>query len=241
MKRRRKMTIEQYGTANDGTPLTWKVLTPTDGEKHPAVLCIPGGGFKNLHSVPSMVVNDLVTAGFVVFSNVQYRTAPPNKLTGQVSDGHFPDQTNDVTIAAAAAKTDSRCNGTVFAIGGSAGASHAAYLMTKSLVKKAVCMSPAMLFDDPQSLLNGTFKRDVNNYAPNNLSAASPYNLLATDESPIMLVAFQQDNMPAPQYLLSAQHLTDLDAPSQQILISGVGHSWDAWPQIKTQAIEFLS
>ena len=37
---------------------------------------------------------------------------------GQTSDGRFPDQPNDIELAAMAARADFRCNGEVFAIGG---------------------------------------------------------------------------------------------------------------------------
>ena len=72
------------------------------------------------------------------------------------------------------------------------------------MANAAVLMSPAMQFDDPVSLQNSNFSHDVTNYAPNNLSAASPINVLASHAAPIFLMAFQQDSMPAPQYLLTS-------------------------------------
>jgi acetyl esterase/lipase len=160
---------------------------------------------------------------------------------GQTSDGRFPDQPNDIELPPAAARADFRCNGEVFAIGGSAGASHSAWLAGKNVVNAAVLMSPAMQFDDPVSLQNSNFSHDVTNYAPNNLSAASPINVLASHAAPIFLMAFQQDSMPAPQYLLTVAKLAALGASFDSLLLPGQGHSFDAWPTIKDQAITFLN
>ena len=135
---------EQYATADDGTPLHWLPVIPTGSGKHPAVILFPGGEFKRLDAIPDAVSKSLTAAGYMVFNMTEYRTAPPNKLAGQVSLGRWPDQTNDVELAAAAATTDSRCNGEVFVVGGSAGASHAAYLIAEGLVKAAVAISPPM-------------------------------------------------------------------------------------------------
>src|SRR5438132_7630438 len=196
--------IETYGIADDGTPLHWKILLPSGSGPWPFALAIHGGGFKS--GDPGLPFNvcaqDLVNAGYFV-ACPEYRLAPPGQLVGQTSDGRFPDQTNDVMLAVAKAKADLRCNGEVFAVGGSAGASHSAWLAGKHLVNAAVLMSPAMEFDDPTSLRNSNFNHDVTNYAPNNLSAASPINVLASHSAPIFLVAFQQDSMPAPQYVLT--------------------------------------
>jgi dienelactone hydrolase len=229
-----------YATASDGTILHWRVQEPVGGGKHPVVLTIPGGGFKNLFSIPPAVSQDLLAAGYVVFDSVEYRLAPPNKLSGQVSDGRYPDQTNDIELAAAAALRDSRCNGEVFAVGGSAGASHAEWLAAKGLVRAAVCLSPATQFDDAVSLQDGAFRHDVENYAPTDPAAASPDSLL-TSGSVIMISAYQQDHMPAPQYDLAVAKLLKLGAPYAAQLVPGKGHSWDLWPTVKTQAISFLN
>jgi len=208
----------------------------------PFALAIHGGGFKS--GDPGLPFNvcaqDLVNAGYFV-ACPEYRLAPPGQLVGQTSDGRFPDQTNDVMLAVAKAKADLRCNGEVFAVGGSAGASHSAWLAGKHLVNAAVLMSPAMQFNDPVSLKNSNFNHDVNNYAPNNLSAASPLGMLTTNDSPIFVAAYQQDSMPAPQYNLTVADLVRLGAPHNSLLLAGQGHSFDMWPTIKDQAIAFLN
>lgn len=237
------LTLVEYGIANDGAHLHWRVMAPTDGKKRPAVLLLPGGGFRNLYGIPSIVATDLFAAGYIVFTNTEYRTAPPNKLIGQTSDGRFPCQTDDVTVAATAARLHKLCDGEVFAVGGSAGGSHAAYLASNGKVNAAVCFSPAMQFDDPISLEQGTFSNDVNNYAPDNLAAASPNNMLKVDEPAISIMSFQQDHMPAPQYTLAVAQLASLGAKYSSSLLSGSGHSWDAWrvPGVPEQVISFLA
>src|SRR5262249_4697509 len=153
-------------------------------------------------TIPSVIPTDLVAAGFTVYNMVTYRLAPPNKLPGQVTDGRYPDQIDDVTRAAIAAAKDSHCNGTVFVIGGSSGAAHAAVLAARNLVKAAVLLSPPMKFDDATSLQNTQFSNAVTNYSPD-LPAGSPYYMLAATEAPIFLAAFHNDTMPAPQFTLT--------------------------------------
>lgn len=231
---------EPYGTASDGTVLHWKAVAPPGGGKHPAVIVLPGGEFVRLDHVPDVVSTDLRDAGYAVFL-CEYRLAPPNKLVGQTSDGRFPDQTDDVIIAAAAARADSRCNGDVFAVGGSAGASHAETLAALHLVRAAVSISPCTQLDDQASLLSDPkWAKDVRNYAAD-LAAASPDVLLSSSSSPLYPVAFAQDHIPAPQYNLVVARLAALGIQYTSTLIPGAGHSWDAWPTVKNQAIAFLN
>ena len=129
--------IEQYGIGHSpsgDTPLRWKAFIPRDGEMHPAIIVIHGGEFKYGDFTNTQTDQDLVCAGFCVF-DIEYRLAPPGKLPGQGRDpGHYPEQTDDVATAIRAARNPAptsvafgRVNGKVGAVGGSAGASHAAY------------------------------------------------------------------------------------------------------------------
>ena len=54
-------------------------------------------------------------------------------------------------------------------------------------------------------------------------------------------MAFQQDSMPAPQYLLTVAKMAALGARFDSQLLPGQGHSFDAWFTIKDQAITFLN
>jgi acetyl esterase/lipase len=232
----------QYGTADDGTVLRWQVSVPNNGQQqHPTVILIPGGGFMALGGIPyNPFVSDLVAAGYLVFDNVQYRLAPPNRLPGQVSDGRFPNQTDDVSIAAKAAVHDARCNGDVFVIGGSAGGSHAIVLAARNLVRAAVALSPATQFDDEISLQNRYFSMPVRNYAPD-LAAASPNNMMVTNQAPLLIASFSQDSMPPRQYTLSISRLISLGAPYESQMVPGSGHSWRIWPSVRDQIITFLN
>lgn len=89
-----------------------------------------------------------MNAGFLALAT-EYRLAPPhfamNSHTGAgathsvpgqddvnpVDDGHSPAQTTDVQMAIRAARKDPRCNGLVYAVGGSAGGSHTVYWLAR--------------------------------------------------------------------------------------------------------------
>ncbi|MEO6970938.1 MAG: alpha/beta hydrolase, partial [Chthoniobacterales bacterium] len=124
-------TVEVFGTAADGTVLHWYVYTPSTPGPWPAVLVIHGGGFNanTPNSSPDSITcaEDLAAAGYIAFS-IEYRLAPPGALPGQKSDGRFPQQEDDVKLAVRTARADSRCNGQVGAVGGSAGGYHVAYV-----------------------------------------------------------------------------------------------------------------
>lgn len=232
----------QYGEANDGTPLFWQRNEPSGQDKVPGVLLISGGGFHEIDIGKPMTVcgGDTVAAGYLSVSP-EYRLAPPGKLPGQTSLGRFPDQYNDVIVAARALKNDPKCNGQVFAIGGSAGGTHALWLALSSEISAAVALSPATQFDDATSLKNSTFNHDVTNYATGNLAPASPNNNFVAGQAPVFIVAFSVDHMPAPQFTICVADLEDMGLPCQSLLLPGSGHSFDAWPSVKTQAISFLN
>src|SRR5262252_10204239 len=86
--------------------------------------------------------------------------------------GFYPLQTEDVKIAVLAMRDHRWCNGKVGAVGGSAGASHAAHNCQlppgdDGRLDCAVCLSGAYAFDDPVSLgdrRRSNFKHDVENY-----------------------------------------------------------------------------
>src|SRR2546429_1718673 len=129
--------VEQYGIGHSSSgdiPLKWRAFVPTDGQTHPAIIVIHGGGFKGGDFHDTRTDQDLVCAGFCVF-DIEYRLAPPGEVEGQESDsGRYPEQTNDVATAIRAARNPARTsvafgrgNGKVGAVGGSGGGSPAGY------------------------------------------------------------------------------------------------------------------
>jgi acetyl esterase/lipase len=122
---------EAFATAADGSVLHWDVYTPEGTGPWPAFINIHGGGFvagsptSNQEGVT--ICKDLQAAGYITFA-VTYRLAPPGKLPDQTSSGRAPEQYDDVKLACRTARADPRCNGLLGAIGGSAGAAHAAWL-----------------------------------------------------------------------------------------------------------------
>ena len=159
--------VEQYGIGHSlsgDIPLKWKAFVPNDGEKHPAVIVIHSGGFYSGDFDNTETDQDLVCAGFCVF-DIEYRLAPPGKVPGQGRDpGRYPEQTDDVATAIRAARSPApesvafgRVNGKVGAVGGSAGASHAAYCAAAPTLggdqlDAAVLLSGPYDFHDPASL-----------------------------------------------------------------------------------------
>jgi len=156
---------EQYGVASTGVTLRWKVFTPPDPGPHPAVIVLHGGGFKAGDAGPDSVSKDLAAAGFLALST-EYRLAPPHTpmneanhgFVGQdsvipVDDGHYPAQNLDVQMAIRAARADARCNGLVYGVGGSAGASHVLYAMATGAAGDdqfdlGVSLSPPAKYED---------------------------------------------------------------------------------------------
>jgi acetyl esterase/lipase len=270
--------IEQYGIGHSpfgATPLRWRAFVPRDGQRHPAIIVIHGGGFKSGDFTDIETDQDLVCAGFCVF-DIEYRLAPPGKVPGQRLDpGRYPEQTDDVATAIRAARSPApgsvafgRVNGKVGAVGGSAGASHAAYCAAAPTLggdqfDAAVLLSGAYDFHDPASLIDtrcATFGADVRNYVGCSpgpacdgngglLDLASPYRRFTRLSSPVFIVASNLDPMPPNQFtilvnLVAAQRVPNCEH-SLIIQTPGpdgcTGHSFDLWPDVSDQAIRFLN
>jgi hypothetical protein len=60
--------------------------------------------------------------------NAPNHLAPSQDTVIPADEGHYPEQTTDVQMAIRAARRDPRCDGRVYGVGGSAGASHALYV-----------------------------------------------------------------------------------------------------------------
>src|SRR5262249_26306512 len=99
---------ESYGSATDGTPLTWDVKMPPGKSKVPWILSSSSGHWVDENGVPPNAVQKILNAGWASV-HVFHRLAPPNTCVGQVGDGRYPEQTDDVTMAVEAARKDPRC------------------------------------------------------------------------------------------------------------------------------------
>jgi acetyl esterase/lipase len=270
--------IEQYGIGHSpsgNTPLRWRAFVPNDSEKHPAIIVIHGGGFKSGDFTDIETDQDLVCAGFCVF-DIEYRLAPPGKVPGQGRDpGRYPEQTDDVATAIRAARSPApgsvafgRVNGKVGAVGGSAGASHAAYCAAAPTLggdqfDAAVLLSGAYDFHDPASLIDtrcATFGADVRNYVGCSpgpacdgngglLDLASPYRRFTRSSSPVFIIASNLDPMPPNQFTILVNLVAALRVPNceHSLIIQTpgpdgcTGHSFDLWPDVSDQAITFLN
>lgn len=270
--------IEQYGIAHSrfgDTPLEWKAFIPNDGDTHPAIIVIHGGGFTGGDFTNTQTDQDLVCAGFCVF-DIEYRLAPPGKLQGQGGDlGRYPEQTDDVATAIRAARNPARTsvafgrvNGKVGAVGGSAGASHAAYCAAAPALggdqlDAAVLLSGA--YDFHASLIDTGCSRMfgadvVRNYVGCSpgpacdgngglLDLASPYRRFTSSSSPVFIVASNLDPMPPNQFTILVNLVAALGVPNCQhsliIQTPGpdgcTGHSFHLWPDVSAQAIAFLN
>jgi acetyl esterase/lipase len=248
---------ELYATASDGTPLHWVVYTPAGTGPWPAVLVIHGGGFKsgNPTSGPEAVTcgRDLAAAGFIAFS-IEYRLAPDGSLEGQVSDGRFPDQSDDVKLAVLAARSDPRCNGKVGSVGGSAGGYQTAFVagtgtIGQDRIDAGVSLSGAYDLSDFSSDPNiGGFTKDVTNYVGVDVSdvealrAASPAWLADANTAPLLLVHTMEDSMPFSQQEDMTSALDALGVTTYEaITLPGAQHAFANWSEVKDRAIVFLS
>ena len=250
-------TTEVFGSASDGTILHWDVYAPSTPGPWPAVVLIHGGGFVagSTTSSPEMVqcAQDLAAAGYLALA-IEYRLAPPGFLPGQVSDGRFPDQNDDVNLAIRTARSDARCNGEVGAIGGSSGGYHTAYAAAIGTVgldriDVGVCLSGVFDMTDfsANDHLEG-YTDNVTNYVnvitsdTAALQTASPAWIADKNTAPLLLINSTRDSMPYSQLPDMIEHLDALGLTNYQVLsLTGGNHAWANWPFVKTQALTFIA
>jgi len=228
------------------------------------------GGFREGKAGPASVAQDLNAAGFNAFT-IEYRLAPPHtEMPQQVmgDDGHYPEQTDDVATAIRAARAGStaasagKVTGKVVAVGGSAGASHAAYTAAAAtlggdMLDAAVLLSGNYDFHDPASLADlrcTTFAANVSNYVNSSVASnggaldlASPYRRFTSASAPVFVIATNLDPMPPQQYQILMTQLSAVGASNLRLLITETPgpdgctrHSFEYWDDVKTTAILFL-
>ena len=241
-----------YATADDGTPLKWNVFPGAGPAPHPAVLVIHGGDFKAEPASPNTVraARDAAAAGFNAFLT-HYRLAPPGRLPGQKSLGHYPDQTNDLKKAVQAARAYPGGNGKVGAIGGSAGASHAIYLAATGTkgddrLDAAVGLSGAYDLVDLVSLPRRKAKRVVENYIGSaSIEAArkaSPVTYVDASVSPLFVIASDNESMPPGQLPALVHKLKQVGATNFKELLrtNSHQHAFSPWREVGEKALDFL-
>ena len=250
-----------YDTGNPTILERVRFVPTSGGPTWPAVLLIHPGGFhtgdqygpKGLRQA----AKDLIDSGYLVFS-VDYRLAPPDTINGQPdhsdpTSGRPPQQSNDIKQQVLAARNDSQCNGTVFAVGGSAGGTHAVWAALdpaqtvpgwngNQLVKAAVSLSGAYDFSDWRG--QGVdpdvdhFIDVVTNYTNKSDSATlkslSPVALVTSSViKPLFLITSESDPMPPQEWQDMLDTLSQHGVPMgsyQSIKILGSAlHAFDYW------------
>src|SRR5215470_11747235 len=128
--------IETYKVVNRMN-IRATVYNVDDGRPHRVAIVIHGGSYSG-GGMETSVAQELSQYGFMGVA-IEYRLAPPHTemdfpahpYPGQSDirdDGHYPEQTDDVSDAIVHYRSDPRSNGQVVVIGGSNGGSHSLYL-----------------------------------------------------------------------------------------------------------------
>jgi acetyl esterase/lipase len=248
--------VYSHTEGDPGVDLKWGVYQPATPGPWPAVIVIHAGAFKSGSRNDDEVVlcaHDLAEAGFLAFS-ISHRLAPPGQIEGQkasIDYGRWPEQYEDVAAAVHAARTDPRSNGWVGAVGGSSGASHAAYVAATGIpgdsrFDAAVCLSGDYDFSDFTGDVTGEVKHGVANYVGTfnlrRLLKASPIRAVDVTIPPLFLVNSTDEFMPLPQLQDMTARLTTLGVSNFQTkTLDGTLHAFDYWSLIKDEAIAFLA
>jgi acetyl esterase/lipase len=233
---------------------------PTSGSHWPIVLVIHGGGWHGGGFYEEDLVStclDLRGAGYLVFG-IDYRLADPGMIPGQAEHDVDPtsggplDETNDIKQQVLSARHDSRGNGKVFVVGGSAGGSHAIFAALDPAANGVPGWSAATLVDAAVSLSGAynyslrlgeedavkSFVRAVTNYTSTDKDdyaeqyALSPVALVISSTiNPLYLIHSANDPMPVPQQqnmidTLIAHGVTNYEPP---LTIPGDLHEFHYW------------
>jgi len=245
-----------YGEAADGTVLGWQITEPANVTSDTiSVILIPAGEFRYF-SIPGQVARDIAAAGFRAIV-INHRLAPPAKdMPNQRTVGHAPLQTDDVATAIREARKTSPI---VKCVGGSAGASHAAFkahngVRGEDLLDAAACLSGIYAMADEESLNDPRrqfYANDLYNYVDSQdralLQNASPIEYVRPDGGKVMIISSQEDTIPPPQHQIYVQELKRIGASVKskvlQLEPAADGftlHAWKLWDLVKNDVINFL-
>jgi acetyl esterase/lipase len=206
--------------------LEWRIFAPTGSGPWPAVIVLHIGGFYsgNIYDEDNNSPQDLAAAGFYTVV-ASYRLAPPFTITDQyphdttslgIASGRPPEQTDDVKAEVNALRADKlNCTGQVGILGGSAGASHAAFVALDTTVTLdwpvwdggrrpnfVACLSGAYDFSD-RSDPTDYFIKTTENYTNTTLLShqwnVSPIAYVTTDVIPMYFIHSENDSMPPNQ------------------------------------------
>lgn len=220
---------------NDGTntQLYWRVWVPLTGTSWPAILILHEGHFAAgsiYGGTVGKIAAELRDAGYIVFVG-DYRLAPCGLIKGQpihdntaagIASGRPPQQMNDVKALIGAVRADIRYNGKLGVLGGSSGATHAAWaaidrttstnwpVWKDTLWPDAVaCLSGAYDFSDRSmpGVTQDAFVEKVQNYTNkcqlSDLRELSVIRLIEQSATPnvkpIFAVNADNEQMPLPQ------------------------------------------
>lgn len=261
---------EVYKTTDTGVDLYWTAFVPNDGGvAWPFALVLHPGGYKTGAAGPNSVSAQLASSGILAFS-VEYRLSPPGKemttLGGHPAPaqntvsppdkGHYPEQTEDVKDAIMAARQDPRCMinpntgmGLVYCVGGSAGASHSAFMAAtgRGVSRPDLCVICSCgvsnladlkvlnlpLIDHETYPVNA-----ILNYAPNVTPADllannySPYLSKLTEMSPVTYITARggSDEMPPMMVVISSK--------DSQGIATSTGIMQNAWNKLTNLPIQ---
>lgn len=253
--------VEQFGIAADGTPLQWSVIKPSGTGPWPSVVMAHIGGWRTGTMTEAALMNaanDLVAAGIICFS-VGYRM-DRHHVPGQTQNCYWPYQTDDLKMAVLKARSDTRCNGKVGGVGGSAGGTHTLSIAIESgstdvgpawtaadRVLASICLSPPTQFDnrDPDPGLTD-FVTVANLYCnTTNLSsqaAMSPTAFIDNTASPLFVAASEFDPQPAAQFTSIKNKIEELSIPNceTRLILGSNNHAFANWDDVKGDAIPWL-
>lgn len=250
-------SLEQFGVAADDTPLMWTVIKPAGPGPWPSSVIMHVGGWRSGSQTDAKLMTtarDLAAAGIICFS-IGYRLSVQH-VPGQTANCYWPFQTDDIKMAVKAARIDSRCNGKVGSVGGSAGATHSLSVACETTALgnepwtpedrplAAICLSAATQFDDHTGA-SANWLLDVSTYLQSTDLAVqkskSPTEFIDATCPPLFIVNAETEEMPINQYNSVCAKIDELGlADCERRLLPGSLHAFANWATVKDDATAWL-